>query len=745
MEILDKIETTILLAEEGRDEELIPAIEEISELRQDLVCNLELRRNSISEEYLQVEILGIEEVELRITEVIDIIEESEELEPETIIEAEEILEEEPRCKYNYEDYTEGTCNGYNGENSVQGQIYGCYPENECREDYIEGQTDCNGEEICCRPTCEDSFQGNTCVDTDYYQCTSETKKYYCPGDSSVVCCVKGDKISYLSSTEIRLNEMINGDRDYVIGDPLCSGANCAQFVTRAFNYVFGYGRHFITGMGGNAWDIPKHAEKRDAKVIWFNWRNNDVFNDYDSLNPGDVIGFYYSLSDYLPEKELGMQAGNEEDIDFTHAALYLGKKEGKHYITHLYHVSQEIIDENDPQKYQEIRVESIQDFLNLYGEHFKIRAVIKPDYDRLYREVPNYETENYEIQEGDTLIAIAKSEKRFFDNTEEIAWIISDYNSLVDSSRIYEGISIQIPLTNKELAYENEDNWYNAILETLSRRRISDDWAEPIYKHSTYKEPEYIAMVMAIIQKESNFNEEFGLGDLFVGVPFIGTIKEMLVQTDSQVFGNTDHSLGCMQLQVKRALEINEQRNLGFSKSKIIDELLTKDGCVKWGISYLDNIIKIYAGDSPNFTKENIRYILADFNSGYYSSRNAAFQKRVNDLTGKNLDLDGDLLYEDLNKVSDTENIVRKLFYFLDYDDVRRQLLSEKEKEFENTFIYNEVNKKWNNKYGQYNFKYAILPSISKYGGITTVQSYVRDLEGYYNSYCDVLACNTRF
>ncbi len=37
-------------------------------------------------------------------------------------------------------------------------------------------------------------------------------------------------------------------------------------------------------------------------------------------------------------------------------------------------------------------------------------------------------------------------------------------------------------------------------------------------------------------------------------------------------------------------------------------------------------------------------YRFADYNSGMYSSRNAAFQSMLNDLTEAELDLDGDLL-----------------------------------------------------------------------------------------------------
>jgi len=336
------------------------------------------------------------------------------------------------------------CDANNRDNFVQGQLYDCYPSIGCRGDSNAGQEDCAFGESCCRPACDSMFSNRECVDTDYYECTSDVAKYYCPGDASVVCCERGDQISYSDSVKGRLNSMMSGNRDYIEGDPICTGVNCAGFVRRAFNHAFGEGRHFITGVGGNAWDMPKHVDERDGKIYWFDWRNGEIFTNYDSLRPGDIIGFHYAESDYRPGTELGV--GNTEEIDFTHVALYLGEKNGEHYITHLYHVPTSLRNLLDEQKNEAVRVEPIDDFLSLYGNKFSIRVLMKSNPERLYRPVPNYEVEDYVVESGDTIIGVAEDVKRWRDDVEEVAWLIANYNSLVDSTRIFEGVVIEVPL-----------------------------------------------------------------------------------------------------------------------------------------------------------------------------------------------------------------------------------------------------------------------------------------------------------
>lgn len=64
-------------------------------------------------------------------------------------------------------------------------------------------------------------------------------------------------------------------------------------------------------------------------------------------------------------------------------------------------------------------------------------------------------------------------------------------------------------------------------------------------------------------------------------------------------------------------------------------------------------------------------YRFADYNAGRYSSRNAAFQNAVSNVTGIPLSLDGDLLTPDapLDRPGETERAVRAMANDLGMDD----------------------------------------------------------------------------
>ena len=118
--------------------------------------------------------------------------------------------------------------------------------------------------------------------------------------------------------------------------------------------------------------------------------------------------------------------------------------------------------------------------------------------------------------------------------------------------------------------------------------------------------------------------------------------------------------------------------------ASIRHEVFTRRGGLYFGIAHLL--------DYPNSYQRHL-YRFADFNAGWYASRNAAFQAAVTAASGVTLALDGDLVVHGSDKVGATEAAVRSLGSRLDMSDaaIRRALEQGDRFEFEDTALYSRV------------------------------------------------------
>ena len=112
-------------------------------------------------------------------------------------------------------------------------------------------------------------------------------------------------------------------------------------------------------------------------------------------------------------------------------------------------------------------------------------------------------------------------------------------------------------------------------------------------------------------------------------------------------------------------------------------EVFTRRGGMYFGIAHLLGY--------PNSYERHI-HRFADFNAGWYASRNAAFQAAVTEASGVALALDGDIVLEG-GRVGATESAVRSLASQLDMspEAIHRQLLQGDRLAFERTDLYQRV------------------------------------------------------
>ena len=113
-------------------------------------------------------------------------------------------------------------------------------------------------------------------------------------------------------------------------------------------------------------------------------------------------------------------------------------------------------------------------------------------------------------------------------------------------------------------------------------------------------------------------------------------------------------------------------------------------------------------------------YRFADYNSGRYSSRNAAFQSMLNDLTPAELSLDGDLLLYSKDgspRAAKSQSETALIAVFAENNviatprQIRSDLKKEKDENFEGTLTYKAVKKLYQEKTGKEPF-YAMMPEV---------------------------------
>lgn len=179
---------------------------------------------------------------------------------------------------------------------------------------------------------------------------------------------------------------------------------------------------------------------------------------------------------------------------------------------------------------------------------------------------------------------------------------------------------------------------------------------------------------LAQVRTERELNDLFE--ELIAGVP-LGT--RLLARANPVRTG------GPMQVSIAFAEAHAREHGYPFaSDGAIRREVFTRRGGMYFGIAHL-------LGYPVSYNRKIFRF--ADFNAGWYASRNAAFQHAVAAITGTALDYDGDLLRHADGEVGATEAALQSLGPRLGMDaaQIRRALGEARTHGFEDSDLYIRV------------------------------------------------------
>lgn len=158
-----------------------------------------------------------------------------------------------------------------------------------------------------------------------------------------------------------------------------------------------------------------------------------------------------------------------------------------------------------------------------------------------------------------------------------------------------------------------------------------------------------------------------------------------MVPMGQTLFGslNPVHTGGPMQVSIAFA-QAHERGYPWKMEGTVRQEVFTLRGGLWFGTYHLLNYPTSYSA---------ALYRFADFNAGWYASRNAAFQNAVSKATGVKLALDGDVIRYDSDEPGNTELAVRKLAAKLDMSNaqIHQQLKKGDSQAFEETALYRQV------------------------------------------------------
>ncbi len=208
---------------------------------------------------------------------------------------------------------------------------------------------------------------------------------------------------------------------------------------------------------------------------------------------------------------------------------------------------------------------------------------------------------------------------------------------------------------------------------------------------------------------------------------------------------NVIRSKGSMQLKFSKARQVMKDRGDEYSDDDLLDYIYTIDGGVDVGVAAIKpSFIQYAAWCAQGSELSWLFFVGMDYNYGFFSSRNMMEQIRIRDLSGRNLAVDGDLLYYDKNgklSLEDSETFLaaQEALPMVPKDKILKAFLLEKGQEYLYTDVHQLIIEATRERFGEKPFAIIGRRSMGenaeiKYGTTWTTDAYFKKLDRHLNS-----------
>jgi hypothetical protein len=221
-------------------------------------------------------------------------------------------------------------------------------------------------------------------------------------------------------------------------------------------------------------------------------------------------------------------------------------------------------------------------------------------------------------------------------------------------------------------------------------------------------------------------------------------LRNIIVREIDKV-SNVVRTKGSMQLNFDRAKQVMRDRGEEFSDDDLCDYMYTMQGGIDAGVAALSPMFVQYA--TAYSTPGNLSWLFfvgMDYHYGPFSSRNMMEQVRIRDLSGKKIDVDGDLLRYDEHanpdsKDSETLGAISAIFPDISKSLILDDLLLEKHPHYAYTNIHELLVKTHADRFGPTPF--AVIGDLwmgenaqIKHGTAWKTKAYLNKLDRYLNA-----------